>query len=102
MTPKKRVPSRESASLRFLVDDFGGVDDAPDTAVRALQEEAAALLLPSSPKGLSVQQRSLLALPAADFQDLRRFVGDQLRSIAGHARGLPAGIGLAYGVALKL
>ena len=102
MTARLRRPTPENASLRFLVDDLlDVVENAPDAAIQDLQREAAAVLLPGSPKGLSRQQRRLVALPPTEFQELRRFILHQLRSIA-RPLTLSPGIARVHDVTLKL
>ncbi|MBX7185031.1 MAG: hypothetical protein K1Y01_07785 [Vicinamibacteria bacterium] len=101
MTLNRRRPTPENASLRFLVEDLLDVVDAPESAIRAMQQEAATVLLPGATQALSRQQRRLIALPPAEFQELRRFLLDQLRSVA-LPQMLPPGIERIHDVKLRL
>jgi hypothetical protein len=76
--------------MRFLIDDFidvpegaeGNATNVAEKEIRQLQQEAVRALLPGPPKGLSPQQRVLLNMKPAAFQNLRRTVAGRLRALA--------------------
>lgn len=84
----------DTASMRFLVEEFIDVPDVdevpPEAATKGItrmQALSARVLLPGPDRGgFSLQQSALVGMDPANFQKLRRSVRDWLRSVVTHSR----------------